>query len=204
VLAIDANLFSGRVCLVDDASLLTDPSKCSATGAGGLTIRLGNQFTTTSADGSFSIVGESGAQPIWRVTGTGIASSYSPLGNYYVPALSTVGYDAFRSTASPTPTEVQGQGSVIALHFKNGTGVAAVTAVSTPTSLNETYYAVSGAGSGATWSQATGTDATGVSWIDGINVGTASIASTLGTTMLNTTGVPVYDGGLTFIQVIFP
>ena len=148
------------------------------------------------------------AQPIWRVTGTGIASSYSPLGNYYVPALSTVGYDAFRSTAMPTPTEVQGQGSVIALHFKNGAGVAAVTAVSTPTSLNETYYAVSGtgsgAGSGATWSQATGTDATGVSWIDGINVGTASIASTLGTTMLNTTGVPVYDGGLTFIQVIFP
>ena len=195
VLAIDANLLSGRVCLVNDASQLTDPSKCSTTGAGGLTVRLGTQSTTTAADGAFTITNDPAAQPIWRVTGTGIASSYSPLGNYYVPALSTTGYDAFRTAA--TPTEVQGQGSIIALQFKNGAGVAGVTTTSAPTSLNEPYYS-------SGWAQGTGTDAAGVTWIDGINVGTAAITSTLATTAINTGGIPVYDGGLTFVQVIFP
>jgi hypothetical protein len=161
-------------------------------------VRLGNQSTTTAADGSFSIVADPASTPVWRVTGTNVVSSYSPLGNYYVPALSTAGHDAFL-TANPAVTEVPGEGSVIAIELRNGSGVPAVTTTSVPTALNGPYYSASTA-----WAQDVGTDAQGVAWIDGINVGTASISSTLNTTTITTPNVPVYDGGLTFIQVVFP
>src|SRR5262245_26188490 len=67
--SVDAPLINGRVCLA------TDPRKlhtCASTGAGGLTVRLGNNVTTTNADGTFTISATTG---IWRVTGTNIVTS---------------------------------------------------------------------------------------------------------------------------------
>jgi hypothetical protein len=98
-----------------------------------------------------------------------------------------------------------GEGSVVALEFKNGTGAAGVTAVSTPTSRYEPYY--SGA-SATTWPQAVGTDTHGMAWLPGVNVGTASLASSIPngttTTTVTTSSINVFDGGVTFVQVVFP
>ena len=52
--------------------------------------------------------------------------------------------------------------------------------------------------------QGAGTDAQGAAWIAGLNVGTASVTSMLGTTTITTGNLNVYDGGVTFIQVVFP
>ena len=200
VLAIDANILSGRVCLVSDARLLTDSANCSMTAAGGLTVRLGNQSTTTSADGSFMIVNDPAAEPVWRVTGTGVVSSYSPLGNYYVPTLTQAGYNAI--TSANSVTTVPGQGDVMVLELHNGAGAAGVTAVSTstPAPLYSTFYSTA---SSTIWAQGTSTDTHGVAWLPGINVGTVNISST-GTSTIASAGVPVKDGGVTFIQAIFP
>lgn len=200
VLMIDANMLDGRVCLVDDANNLTDTSKCATTTAGGLTVRLGSQTALTAADGTFSIVNDPAAQPIWRVTGTGVVSSFAPLGNYYVPALSSTGYTALR-TANSVNNTVPGQGDVMVLHFHNGAGVAGVTATSksTPAPLYSTFYSTGT----NTWTQGTATDTHGMAWLPGIDVGTVTIESD-GTSTLTTANVPVYDQGLTFVQVIFP
>ena len=201
VLAIDANMLDGRVCLVDDANNLTDTSKCATTTAGGLTVRLGSQTALTGADGTFSIVNDPAAQPVWRVTGTGVVSSFAPLGNYYVPALTSSGYTALR-TANTVNNTVPGQGDVMVLHFQNGQGVAGATAnsTSTPAPLYSTFYSTGM----AKWAQQTATDLHGMAWLPGIDVGNVNIASVLGTTTLTSSGVPVYDQGLTFVQVIFP
>lgn len=201
VLPIDANMLDGRVCLVSDANFLTDTSKCSTTTAGGLTVRLGNRTALTAADGTFAIVNDPTAQPIWRVTGTSVVSSYAPLGNYYVPALTQAGYDAL-AAANNVNNKVPGQGDVMVLHFHNGAGLAGVTANATsmPAPLYSTFYST-----GTTnWAQGAMTDTHGMAWLPGFNVGNVSIASTFGTTTLTTAGVPVYDQGLTFIQVVFP
>jgi len=202
----DANVYTGRVCLVDDARLLTSSASCSPTGAGGLTVRLGNDTTTvlTNADGTFSIAGDPGSLAVWSVTGTAIVSSFEPLGNYLVPALSMTGYTSWLT--SNGVTLLPGEGSVVALELMNGAGVASATATSTPTSRFDGFY--SGA-STTVWTQGTeGTDTHGVAWLAGIDAGTASIASQIPNGMTSTTvttdGVDVFDGGVTFIQVVFP
>ena len=78
--AIDAALVMGRVCLA------TDPRKlnaCASTGAGGLTVRLGaNPATTTADDGRFTVVGTPGGGTLWRVTGANIVTSIMALADY--------------------------------------------------------------------------------------------------------------------------
>jgi hypothetical protein len=198
--AIDANLFTGRVCLTSDPRTLTDSSTCPSTGVGGLTVRLGSHATTTADDGTFTIVGDPAAQPVWRVTGANIVSSYEPLGYYYVPALTTAGYDNLLT--SNGVTLVQGEGSIVALEFSNGAGATSVTAASTPLSrYNGFYSAASG------WTQGS-TDSHGMAWLPGINVGTATVNSTMpsgtGTIMVSVPAVPVFDGGVTFVESVFP
>ncbi|MBV8755841.1 MAG: hypothetical protein JO257_01115 [Deltaproteobacteria bacterium] len=195
--AIDANLFSGRVCLTSDPRTLTDASTCPSTGVGGLTVRLGAHVTTTADDGTFSIVGDPAAQPVWRVTGSNIVSSFEPLGYYYVPALTTTGYANLLSANGVLL--VQGEGSIIALEFSNGVGTTGVTAAANPLSRYEGFYS---AASG--WTQ-TATDAHGIAWLPGINVGTASVTSNIGmTASVTVSNVPVFDGGVTFIESVFP
>jgi len=199
-LAIDANLFTGRVCLTSDPRTLTDSSTCPSTGVGGLTVRLGSHATTTADDGTFTIVGDPAAEPVWRVTGTNIISSYEPLGYYYVPALTQTGYTNLLT--SNGVTLVQGEGSIIALEFSNGVGAATVTAAPNPLSrYNGFYSAATG------WTQ-TQTDTQGIAWLPGINVGTATVTSTMPTTMgmtnVTVNAVPVFDGGVTFIESVFP
>ncbi len=195
--AIDANLFTGRVCLTSDPRLLTDSSQCPSTGVGGLTVRLGSHVTTTNDDGTFTIDGDPAAQPVWRVTGPNIVTSLEPLGYYYVPALTQTGYDSLLT--SNHVTLVQGEGSIVALEFLNGVGAVGVTAASNPLSRYEGFY------SAATgWTQTT-TDSHGVAWLAGINVGMATVTSqTDPNTKVTIANVPVFDGGVTFIESVFP
>jgi hypothetical protein len=115
-----------------------------------------------------------------------------------IPALTTAQYQALLTNNSVTL--FPGEGSVIALEFKNGVGAVGVSAVSAPLSRYDAFYATSSA---TAWGQ-TVTDTHGLAWLPGLDVGTVNVTSqTDPQHVVVTNGVKVYDGGVTFIQVIF-
>lgn len=189
---IDANEFVGRVCLLTD---VRDFQTCASTGAGGLTVRLGTSTTTTGDDGSFTIVGQSGSGLVWRITGANIVSSFEPLADYFIPAITKTDYDAMRAGASPVVTTRPGEGAMMVFVSRNGMGVAAETATTDPEGFYKPYY------DGSTefaWQQAA-TGTFGIVWVPGLDVGSATI-DVGGETV---TG-PIFDGGVTFANIILP
>src|SRR4051812_18323205 len=69
------NMLRGRVCLLDD---LISRANCSNSGAGGLTVSMGGNAATTSADGSFVIAPPAAdTVPSFVVSGPGMVPSVS-------------------------------------------------------------------------------------------------------------------------------
>ncbi len=191
VLLVDAALFDGRVCLLTD---VRDMDDCATTGAAGLTVRLGTAATTTSADGSFSITAQTGTGLVWRVTGPNIVSSFEVLADYQIPAITTTAFNAMKAGSTPTVMELPGEGSLMLYASSNGAAVAGVTATTTPAF----YFAYYDGATQAAWEQ----DSTGPEggiWIPGIDVGsvTYDAGAVTGT-------APIFDGGITFANVINP
>ena len=193
---IDAALIMGRVCLANDPRRLNE---CANTGAGGLTVRLGDgPTTTTAADGRFTITASAGT---WRVTGSNIVTSIMTLADYEIPAITRTSYDAMLAASLVPPMLNPGEGSVMIQVIRNGVGSGlAATATSTPTSTFFPRY--DSDASAATWA-IDNTHAAGTVWIPGIDVGTASIAVTAGGTTITDPGQPIVDGAITFTTVIF-
>jgi hypothetical protein len=194
VAAIDANIFTGRVCLAADPRRLNE---CSTTGAGGLTVRLGSASTTTAADGTFMIEGQ--ASNVWRVTGANIVSSYMLLGDYEIPAITRTTYDAMIAANMNGLTLNPGEGSVMAQVIQNGVGRTGAFASSAPTSTWQPFYDGT---SQTDWDQ-DATDVNGTIWFAGLDVGTASITVTYIDDFAKG-GLPIFDGGITFTTVIIP
>ncbi len=196
--AIDAAIIQGRVCLItsDPRKLGLDPANdCAATGAGGLTVRLGGKETTTNADGTFSIDAPATLQgSIWSVTGSSIVSSYEVFADYQIPALTTSLYQSMLAANMVIP--LPGQGSVIAQLVSNGHGASGLTGASAPTSEYDPFYD----GATATGFTQTSTGSAGVMWITGIDVGTATVKAAT----LTSPSLPIVDGALTFVTITFP
>jgi hypothetical protein len=193
VAAIDANQFVGRVCLLTD---IRDFETCASTGAGGLTVRLGTATATTTADGSFTIDGQTGSGLVWRITGPNIVSTFEPLADYFIPAILKTDFDAMRAaSADPDVTLVPGEGSMMVFVSRNGQGVTGATATVTPQAFYQPFY------DGATEFAFTQTSTSnfGIVWVPGLDVGTATVA--VGTT---TVSGPIFDGGITFANLILP
>jgi len=197
VLAVDANEFDGRVCLLTD---IRDFETCASTGADGLTVRLGTATATTAADGTFTIVGQSGTGLVWRITGPNIVSTYEPLADYFIPAILKTDFDALRAgSADPDVTLVPGEGSMMVFVSRNGVGVSGVTATSSP-AFYQPFY------DGATefaWTQ-TATLSAGVVWVPGLDVGTATINVKDANAVAGMVTGPIFDGGITFANIILP
>jgi hypothetical protein len=194
---IDGNIFTGRVCLAADPTAL---NTCAATGAGGLTVRLGTASTTTNADGTFMIVGSS-ADKLWRVTGPNIVSSYMAIGDYEIPALSRTSYTAMITNNLGGQQLNPGEGSAMVQVIQNGAGVAAATAVATPTPVWATFY--DHPATPTTWEQ-DATEANGAIWVTGLDVGMATVDVSAAGGDLSTGALPIFDGGITFATVIYP
>jgi hypothetical protein len=161
VAPVDASVFMGRVCLLSDARM---PNACASTGAGGFTVRLGTASAVTSADGTFFITGQSGANLVWHVTGSTIKTSHEVLRDYQIPAIPKTLYDSMKTANSVS--EVDGEGAVIIEVTHNGAGQAGSTAAFTPPTKYSPFY--DGA-SATAWTQ-TATATNGVIWVPGIDV----------------------------------
>jgi hypothetical protein len=193
VAAIDANQVVGRVCLLTD---VRDFETCATTGAGGLTVRLGMATASTSDDGSFTIDGQTGAGLVWRITGPNIVSTFEPLADYFIPAVTKTKFDAMRAaSADPDVTLVPGEGSMMVFVSRNGMGVPAMTATVSPQAFYQPFY--DGA-TEAAFTQAA-TSNYGIVWVPGLDVGTATVT-------VNAVSVsgPIFDGGITFANLILP
>lgn len=191
----DAALIMGRVCVLVDPRVLND---CAATGASGLTVRLGTASAVTTADGSFTIEAPSATSGlVWRITGANIVSSFEPLADYFIPAMPRAMYDAMLSANNIT--EYPGEGAMLIFASSDGQGVAGVTATTTPLAFYDPLYEGTTAN---TWDGvATGTN--GAIWVPGIDVGTASIAVDGPAGDVTLQG-PIFDGGITFANALLP
>jgi hypothetical protein len=85
----------------------------------------------------------------------------------------------------------------------DGVGQVGATGSSTPNSQFLPRYDT--AGSASVW-QTDSTEAGGVIWLPGIDVGTASIVVSAPSSMqpITVMGVPIVDGAITYTTVIFP
>jgi hypothetical protein len=195
---IDANLFNGRVCLLTD---VRDMDDCATTGAGGLTVRLGTATAVTTNDGSFSIAGQAGSGLVWRVTGPNIVSSFEVLADYQIPAITTSAFSAMKAGSTPAVTEVPGEGSLMVYVSKNASPVSGEVATAAGTS-SAFYFAYYDGATQAAWEQdSTGPE--GAIWVPGIDVGTVSYDIS-GPGGDGGGEAPIFDGGITFANVILP
>lgn len=196
-LAIDAAELDGRVCLLTD---IRDFETCATTGAGGLTVRLGTGTATTAADGTFTIPAQTGTGLVWHITGANIVPTSEPLADYFIPAMLKADFDAMRAaSADPDVTLVPGEGSMMVFVSRNGAGVAGVTATSSA-AFYQPFY--DGASEFA-FTQ-TATLAAGIVWVPGLDVGTATINVQDANAVTGTVSGPIFDGGITFSNIILP
>jgi hypothetical protein len=202
----DAGYLHGRVCLAADPRKLVtavDPAACATTGANGLLVSLTGSpaTTTTMADGTFTIAAPnkvSGA--LWTVGGANIVTSYMVIGDYEIPALSTATYTSMRS-ANGVATGY-GEAAIMMTVIRNGAGFAGATATSSPPGDYGAFYDGTSA---TTWTQ-TMTGGFGTVWLPNMDVGnvTATVAVVGSSAGGTTPGEPLFDGGITFVSVVFP
>lgn len=198
-LAVDAAIFSGRVCLLTD---VRDPLSCATTGANGLTVRLGANTAVTAADGTFKIVAGTGT---WSVTGSTIVTSYKLNADYLIPAITTTMFDALKTQNNVDLR--QGEGSLMIHVIHNGAGYQGATAASQLPNPAKylAFYDDDTQSDHAKWTQTGGAGSHGMIWFAGIDVGATSStvfppASTQGQT---DSGQPIADGAITWSDVIF-
>jgi hypothetical protein len=205
-LAIDAAIFSGRVCLLMDPR---DFSSCATTGAGNLTVHIGGSVALTAADGTFKIAAPSGAASTWSVTGSSIVSSYKVKNDYFIPAMTHTMYDSL--IAANGVDLRQGEGSIMVRVIHNGTGYAGST-VTASTQPNPSKYLAfyDNDASQTDWNQIPSTSnavtgSKGAAWLVGFDVGDATFTVTppaAGGTAVTESGQPVFDQAITWDDVI--
>ena len=199
VTPIDAGAIDGRVCLLTDARIL---NQCANTGAGGLTVRLGAATALTADDGSFTIESQSGAGLVWRITGPNIVSSFEVLADYFIPAMSRTMYDQLK--ADNGVMIFPGEGSIFLFASRDAQGVVGATSEADPLGFYRPFYDDDAGVNAYQHAQPpTGTESNGAIWIPGIDVGNVTVTTTIGNIEVATTA-PIFDGGITFANVLFP
>jgi len=197
----------GRVCLALDSRSLTQvvaPGACDGTNAAGLTVTLDGKFlATTAADGTFTIgagTTMTGSQ-LWHVTGTSIVDSYMFATDYEIPAILKTTYAAMITNSGINT--VPGEGAVMVQVVQNDAGMANAAMSSAPVANAER---IAGTSDQFTWTAATTTNTYGTVWFPGLDVGDAPVVvSAAGpTAQIATPALPVFDGALTFGDIVFP
>lgn len=181
----------GRVCLIAD---LTDLGACATTGAGGLSVALGGEVTTTAPDGTFLLPRPAGSLLRFEVGGAGAVTTTTPYSPS--PTIPVVDADAWaRLLASNAISIPEGAGSVLGTVVRGGVPATGVTVAPTPIgSAGPFYDDVAGFGGLAT-------GARGVFLVPGVTAGPAtSLAFSPGETTV--AGVQVVDGGITVLDSV--
>lgn len=193
----DGGMLSGRVCLATDARALTT---CAATGAGAITVTLGDSAGVTADDGTFAIAPPSVPASTWVASRNDLMTSVVPFtSSPKIPALAQTTYANLEANNGVLLS--QGVGSVFVQVEMAGAPVAGATATIAPSSQYTPFY---DGDSAVVWNQ-NATGAHGTVWFPGAEIGNASVSVTpAGGSATVLPSVPVADGALTFVVVAIP
>lgn len=191
--------FVATACVLTDVRDLTS---CRTTGSAGLTVTLGTATAITADDGSFTIAAPAIAGVLWDVTdvtrSTVVQSVTAFTGQTRIPVMDAVAFTELRNINGVLP--VAGTGSVMIRVTRGGVPVTGEQVVVSPTNDIDTFYDPAIAGDAWT---TTGTGAFGTAYLPNVTPGTASLTLSAGGTMQGTlSGIPITDGGVTFVQAV--
>ncbi|HEY5926790.1 MAG TPA: hypothetical protein VIV11_34120 [Kofleriaceae bacterium] len=189
-------LLRGRVCVVDDFFSTT----CATRGADGLTVILGDQITTTNADGTFAITPAFGTGLSFLVNGADIVTTTQALTPAARIRVMRQQLFADMMTANGIIGTV-GTGSIFATLVRGGLPVQGAIATSTPSPAFGPFFDGT---QPAPWAlDATG--ARGIVWFPGMVAGPADLSfNTLTGGEAIVGGVQVINGGITMVETILP
>lgn len=183
----------GRVCVLADTR---KPTVCRPTGAGNITVALGNKTATTTDTGAFTIGKPSGTGLVWRATGAGITTSLAPFGTAnLIPVLTTQSYADLQNTHS-VPI-VAGQASIMVNVLANAMPQPDVTATISPVIDNAIRY--DGPAS-LTWNEVK-TGENGMVWIAGVDATAMNTVRVRRGTDVVPQVVPVEDQAITYVTI---
>lgn len=193
----DGGMLFGRVCLVTDARVLT---ACAATGAGDITVTLGDSAAVTADDGTFAIAPPSVPAGTWGASRTDLMTSVVPFtSSPEIPALSQTTYADLEGNNGVLLS--QGVGSVFVQVEMAGAPLAGAAASIAPASQYTPFY---DGDSAVVWNQ-NATGAHGTVWFPGAELGNVSVSVTpAGGSATVLPSVPVADGALTFVVAAIP
>jgi len=190
----------GRVCLINDPRFL---AACATTGAGGITVAIGNSTATTTDNGAFVMNTPTfGNTSTITAIGAGVVPSTTPLtASATIPVINQALFD--QMVLSTGITTSAGTGSILASVVRNGEPVANINATATPAPAFGPFF------DGMTPAGFTvnPTGAQGVVFFSGATPNTpTNVTFTDAATQTETTvgGVQVIDGGITFVEGILP
>lgn len=201
--AIDAAAtITGRVCLVTDLRRLLNaaPGDCATTGANNLAVSLGGSAAVlTSADGSFTIPDQAGANLTWRITGATLVTSLIPFSSSRIlPAIRDSAYiDLLGANSAIVQT---GEGSVIARLVRNNQPVTGATAVISNGESQQTLYDTTSA---TVWGTLA-TGALGIAWLPDNVAGVRTLLVTPQGGSAQSFPVTIVDQAITFVTIAVP
>lgn len=189
----DANLTTGRVCVVRDLRQL---SVCDATGVADIEITLGSAHATTADDGSFTIDLPAGTGLVWQLVHPDFMTSIQQLGTTFViPMIRLTDFADLQNDNGVLITEQQ---STVVVQVLDGAApLAGATASSSPAAQFPTRY--DGA-SAIVW-DVDATGAFGVAWLPGLTGSTATITVTPPAGAAVDSTVPLQPNTITFATI---
>jgi hypothetical protein len=189
-------MLRGRVCVVGDFF----DAACSQSGAGGLTVSLGDQLATTNADGTFAIAPSFGTGLSFIVSGPDIVTTSQALTpSLRIPVMRQLQFSDMMTSAGVTTTA--GTGSIFATLVRGGEPVQGAGAISTPSPAFGPFFD----GTTPTPWTLDGTGARGIVWFPGVAAGPADLSfNTLTGGEAIVGGVQVINGGVTMVETVLP
>ncbi len=185
---------TGRVCVITDAR--TPTTGCADTGFAGLTVTLGTSTAMTMANGDFTIRVVTGANNVWRVTGTGIVpSAMTFTSTNTIPALAT---QTFSDMTATNNAAFAGTGSIIAQLRSNNAPLTGASATTAPAAARSALYDSADA---ITWDQ-TATGGLGVVWVPGIAPTNTAMMTVTDSAQTSSTlmNIPVFADTITWLS----
>lgn len=191
-------MFRGRVCVVEDVRAL---NTCAITGAGGLTVSLGDSVAVTSEDGTFMMPTPIGTGLSFTVSGGDVVTTTQLLNaRAQINALRQQAFDTMLlETGIVVPPA--NTGSIIAAVTRGGLPLSGVTATSMP---NPAFGPFFDGTAPEPWSR-NSTGASGIVWFPGVVTGPADLSfNTLTGGEAIVGGVQVINGGITMVETPLP
>lgn len=189
-------MLRGRVCVVSDIFA----NQCANSGAGGISVSLGDQTTTTADNGMFAMTPPAGTGLSFLISGADVVTTSQALNaTMRIPVLQQAVFS--RMMAENGITTTAGTGTIFASLVRGGQPVQGVGAQSTPSPAFGPFYD----GTMPTPWTLDATGQRGIVWFPGVTAGPADLSFNTGTGgEAIVGGVQVINGGITMVETVLP